>query len=88
MKVAVSIPEDVYSEADRAAARLGLNRSQLYARALRRYLVEESSSEVTRLIDDVLDETIGDSVGPGRGDQDDLAPVAAADLIDSGSWEW
>ena len=80
VKVAVSIPDDIYSEADRIAARQGLNRSQLYARALRRYLDADRGDEITRRIDEV----VGDVGGPA----DDLAPVAAQDLIDTGSWEW
>jgi len=84
MKVAVSIPDDIYSDADRTAARLGLNRSQLYARALRRYLAEESSGGMTTQIDEAL----GASSGLPRADQGDMAGVAASDLIDSGSWEW
>lgn len=84
MKVAVSIPDGVYSDADRAAARQGLNRSQLYTRALRRYLAEESGNEITRLIDQALEGSL-ESAG---SETDDLASIEADDLIDSGSWEW
>jgi len=34
VKVAVSLPTELIERADQTAARLGLNRSQLYARAL------------------------------------------------------
>jgi predicted transcriptional regulator len=78
MKVAVSIPDDLYAEADRVAEQRGVNRSALYTRALRRLLADEEGDVVTRMIDATCDD----------GDPADLAGVARADLIDSGSWEW
>jgi metal-responsive CopG/Arc/MetJ family transcriptional regulator len=78
MKVAVSIPNDLYAEADRVADQRGLNRSALYARALRRLLAEEEGDAVTTMIDATCDER----------DSEDLASLARADLIDTGSWEW
>jgi metal-responsive CopG/Arc/MetJ family transcriptional regulator len=78
VKVAVSIPDDLYIEADRVAERRGVNRSALYARALRRLLAEEEGDALTRMIDATFDNT----------DREDLTGVARADLIDTGSWEW
>ncbi|MGH7640320.1 MAG: CopG family ribbon-helix-helix protein [Candidatus Dormibacteria bacterium] len=78
MKVAVSIPDDLYAQADRVAEERGVNRSALYARALRRLLVDEESDALTRMIDASCDDQ----------DREDIAGVARADLIDTGSWEW
>jgi metal-responsive CopG/Arc/MetJ family transcriptional regulator len=39
VKVAVSLPDELYERADAAATSLGMNRSQLYARAIARLLV-------------------------------------------------
>lgn len=78
MKVAVSIPDEVYAEADRVADRQGLNRSELYTRALRRFLAEEAEDDLTRRINATCP----------AGSSDDLASVARADLVDTGSWEW
>jgi predicted transcriptional regulator len=78
VKVAVSIPDDLYAEADRVAEQRGVNRSALYARALRRLLAEEEGDALTRMIDATCDD----------GDREDLASVARADLIDTESWEW
>ena len=78
MKVAVSIPDDLYQEADRVAERRGVNRSALYARALRRLLADEEGDALTRMIDTTCDER----------NREDLAGVARSDLIDTGSWEW
>ncbi len=38
MKTAVSIPDPLFEEADQLARREGVSRSQLYARALEKYL--------------------------------------------------
>jgi metal-responsive CopG/Arc/MetJ family transcriptional regulator len=53
MKTAVSIPDALFEAADRAARRLGLSRSQLYARALERFLGEEPDDVVTARLDEV-----------------------------------
>jgi predicted transcriptional regulator len=78
MKVAVSIPDDLYAEADRVAEARGVNRSALYARALRRLLADEEGGALTKMIDASCDDQ----------DPADLARVARADLIDTGSWGW
>lgn len=78
MKVAVSIPDDLYAEADRVADQRGMNRSALYARALRRLLADEEGDALTRMIDATCSES----------DRKDLADVTRADLIDTESWEW
>lgn len=46
MKMAFSIPEDVFHKAGRAAKRLGLSRSQLYTLAIQVHL---EAFEVTRV---------------------------------------
>jgi len=53
VKTAVSIPDQLFRSADQLAARLGLSRSEVYARALERYLSEQSDDEVTRALDEV-----------------------------------
>ncbi len=40
MKTAVGIPEDVFRAAEGVAREQGLSRSALYAKAVRRYLVD------------------------------------------------
>jgi metal-responsive CopG/Arc/MetJ family transcriptional regulator len=44
MKTAVSIPDDVFEEAERLAADLETSRSQLYSRALREFVSRHSPS--------------------------------------------
>ena len=56
MKTAVSLPDDLFDEADRLAKRLGLSRSRLYVRALEELLAKQSSSEVRESYDRVYGE--------------------------------
>jgi metal-responsive CopG/Arc/MetJ family transcriptional regulator len=53
VKTAVSIPDPVFQAADRMAARLHLSRSELYARALRRFLESDDDAAVTARLDAV-----------------------------------
>lgn len=53
MKTAISIPDALFEAADRAAHRLGISRSQLYARALERFLGDEPDEAVTARLDEV-----------------------------------
>lgn len=56
MKVAVSIPEDVFRDADREARRLGISRSELYAQALRQLLEARRARSVTESYDRAFDD--------------------------------
>ncbi len=47
MKTAISVPEATFVRVDEAAARLGVSRSEFYARAAERWLAELESSSVT-----------------------------------------
>jgi metal-responsive CopG/Arc/MetJ family transcriptional regulator len=51
MKTAVSLPDELFGEADRLAERLGVSRSRLYARALAELLERERASEVRESYD-------------------------------------
>ncbi len=81
MKTAVSVPDDLYERAEQAAHRLGLNRSQLYARALATYLRDLGPDPVTERLDELAAEHAKE-----RGPRE--ASAVARALIDSGNWEW
>ena len=53
MKIAVSIPDPLFAEAERLARRRKLSRSQLYAEALEMLVASEDDSDVTRRLDEV-----------------------------------
>jgi metal-responsive CopG/Arc/MetJ family transcriptional regulator len=55
MKVAVSIPDDVFSEAETLAQRLKTSRSEIYSRALREFLGHHAPDRVTTRMNEVVD---------------------------------
>ena len=56
MKTAVSIPDDVFQEAERLAADLQTSRSQLYSRALQEFVARHAPDRVTEAMNRVIDE--------------------------------
>jgi len=54
MKTAISLPDPLFEEAERVAARLGLSRSELYARAIARFVREQSGDAITEAINRVV----------------------------------
>ena len=68
MKTAVSIPDHVFRSAEKLAARLGVSRSELYAKAVAA-MVEKHS-------DDLITSQLNDIYGPG-GEESSLDKVSA-----------
>lgn len=58
MKVAVSIPDDVFRDADAAARRRKWPRSRLYAEALKAYVTAEEKDQVTLRLNAVHDRPV------------------------------
>lgn len=46
MKTAISMPDDVYKQAQRFAKKLGISRSELVTRAVRRFLEDEQATAI------------------------------------------
>ena len=60
MKTAVSVPDVLFEAADSLAERLGLSRSELYARAVAEYVAKHRDENVTAQLNKVFaDETSG-----------------------------
>ena len=57
MKTAISIPDDVFAEAERLARRLKKSRSELYSRALREYVARHGAEHVTETLDSLYADT-------------------------------
>ena len=53
MKTAVSLPDDLFREAESLASRLGLSRSGLYAAALEEFLSRHRAKRVSERLDAV-----------------------------------
>lgn len=78
MKIAVSVPDELFERADELAGRLGVSRSQVYARALEEYLDSHGENDpVTAALNE-----LADRMEPA------LTPAAARRLVDTGQWEW
>lgn len=79
MKTAISIPDDVFEEAERLAAELGQSRSQLYSQAVREYVARHSADRVTSTLDAVY-----------AGEEDDseleFLRVAARRTLERSEW--
>ena len=65
MKTAISIPDEVFAEADRLALKLKQSRSQLYSRAVREYVARHCDDDVTTALDALYAQEVpaGDSFG-------------------------
>jgi antitoxin MazE6 len=53
MKTAVSIPDEVFAEAEKLARRLKKSRSELYSRALREYVARHGPEYITETLDQI-----------------------------------
>lgn len=56
MKIAVSIPDDVFENAERLASRLNSSRSQLYARALAEFVARHDENQITSAMNQVIEQ--------------------------------
>ena len=56
MKAAVSIPDEVFEQADRLAKQLKTSRSHIYSRALKEFLSRHAPDQVTDAMNRVCDE--------------------------------
>ena len=53
MRTAVSIPDELFEQAESISRQLGVSRSEFYQRALAAYLTREADAEITRRLNDV-----------------------------------
>jgi hypothetical protein len=56
MKTAISLPDDVFGEAEGLAAQLRISRSELYGRALKEFLARHAPNQVTQALDILCDD--------------------------------
>jgi metal-responsive CopG/Arc/MetJ family transcriptional regulator len=55
MKTAVSLPDDIFNEAERAARKAGISRSEFYANAIRTYLDASRKERLTESLNTFYD---------------------------------
>jgi len=63
MKTAVSVPDDIFLQADRLARRSRRTRSEVYSSALREYIQRHDPDLVTHALDRVMEEVGDDRTG-------------------------
>jgi metal-responsive CopG/Arc/MetJ family transcriptional regulator len=78
MKTAVSIPDEVFQEAERLAAELQTSRSQLYSRALQEFVTRHSPDRMTEAMNRVVDQ-VGSEV-------DEFSKRAARRVLEQVDW--
>ena len=78
MKTAVSLPDDVFREAERQARRTRKSRSQLYAEALAEYLARHAPDEVTQAMNGVVDQL--------KEPTDPFVSAAARRVLEGSEW--
>lgn len=78
MKTAVSIPDEVFEEAERLVAELKTSRSELYSRAVREYVARHAPDRLTDAMNRVVEE-VGSEV-------DELSRRAARRVLERVEW--
>jgi len=61
MKTAISIPDDVFADAEQLARELKKSRSRLYGDAVREYVARHSAESITETLDRVCGATSPDA---------------------------
>lgn len=57
MKTAISLPDELFRQAEVAAGRLRISRSELYAKAIESFLRQQSAASVTERLNEVYSGT-------------------------------
>ena len=78
MKTAVSIPDEIYEEAEHLARRAKKSRSRLYSDALREYLARHAPDEVTEAMNRACAE-VGEANDP-------IVSTAARRILERSKW--
>jgi len=78
MKTAVSIPDELFEEAERLARRVKRSRSEVYSRALAEYVARHAPDRVTEAMDRALDEI--------REPGDQFARAASRRILQRSDW--
>lgn len=64
MKVAISLPDPLFSAAETLADQLRLSRSQLYAQALAEYIDNREHGSITEKLNAVYGRTLDEGISP------------------------
>ncbi len=81
MKTAISVPDDVFRQVDHTAKRLGVSRSEVFTRAVRRYLAAATDAEIRASYDEAFGEE------GAQGDSDEMVRAAARRALLAAEWK-
>jgi len=81
VKTAISVPDEIFDQAAGQAAKLGISRSEFFARAARRYLDELAAQSLTSQINQALQ-------AAGDDDSGAAATSAGRRLLAAGDDDW
>ncbi|PWB81324.1 MAG: hypothetical protein C3F08_02335 [Candidatus Methylomirabilota bacterium] len=79
MKTAVSVPDEIFKQAERLAKRAHMSRSRMFSEALREYVARHTPEEVTEAMDRVCAEL-------GEGAADEFAVAASRETLERNEW--
>lgn len=79
MKTAVSVPDEIFKQAERLAKRARMSRSRLFSEALREYVARHTPEEVTEAMDRICAEL-------GEGVADEFTAAAARRILERSEW--
>ncbi|MCC6154546.1 MAG: hypothetical protein IT367_12340 [Candidatus Hydrogenedentes bacterium] len=81
MKTAISIPDDVFEEAERFARQTRKSRSQVYSEAVKEYVARHSPDAITEAMNRVCDELEENERKP-----DTFSALAARRVLERTEW--
>jgi len=82
MKTAISVPDDVFRQVDRAAKRLGISRSEVFTRAVRRFLTAAKDAEIKASYDAAFGDDPEDA-----GSEEEFRRAASRQALLSVKWD-
>jgi metal-responsive CopG/Arc/MetJ family transcriptional regulator len=82
MKTAVSLPDELYEQAEKTAEEMGIPRSQLFARALEQFIERHRRENITEQLNKVYSETASEEFE----DISDAGLLSLRDLTRNDSW--
>lgn len=59
MKTAISLPDELFAQAEAEARRMKVSRSELYSKALAEFLQRNEDADITRRLNEVYDQVNG-----------------------------
>ncbi len=68
MKTAISVPDEVFEQAERAAKRLGMSRSELFTRAVQAFLTTRAEENITKSYDSAFSDIPESKVAESKVD--------------------